>query len=79
MEPVPRHLFISAQMGNDWLVLDFLSEAAARIIIPSESSLAPCSVHEVIGFCQIEGVIGGARFAYQTYGIVEFTGGAGGL
>ncbi len=79
MEPVPRHLFITAQMGDDWIILDFLSESSARIVIPSETGIDPCSVHEVIGPCRIEGEIGGKRFDYQTHGIVEFTGGAGGL
>jgi hypothetical protein len=78
MAPIPRHLVIAAQMGEDRVVLDFSAEAAARVVIPSENSLRPFSVHEVIGPCRIEGRVSGDRFGFQTRGIVEFAGGAGG-
>lgn len=76
MEPVPRRLLISAQIGPDWVVLDFYCEAAARIVIPSETGLRPFSVHEVIGPCRVEGQINRQPFAFETHGIVEFAGGA---
>ena len=78
MAPVPKRLVIAARMGNDWATLEFEAEAAARIVIPSETSLAPFSVHEVIGPCLLEGELDGVRFAIETRGIVEFAGGAGG-
>jgi hypothetical protein len=74
--PVPQRLVISARMGEDWVVLDFEAEAAARVVIPSESSAAPFTVHEVVGPCLLEGGLGGERFALRTRGIVEFSGGA---
>ncbi len=76
MSPIPRRLVIKAAMGRDWVIFDFYSEAAARIIIPSETSLKPFSVHEVIGPCHIEGSLNDRRFEFETYGIVEFAGGS---
>jgi hypothetical protein len=78
MSPIPKRLVISARMGADWSVLDFESEAAARVIIPSENSLRPFSVHEVVGPCVLRGELSGRRFSIETRGIVEFAGGAGG-
>ncbi|MGA8029229.1 MAG: hypothetical protein WB992_18980 [Bryobacteraceae bacterium] len=78
MAPIPRRLVISARMGADWAVLDFSCDAAARIVIPAETGIAPYSVHEVIGPVTVEGQLSSSRFAFQTYGIVEFAGGAGG-
>ncbi len=78
MAPIPKRLVISARLGDDWTVLDFESEAAARVVIPSETSLRPFSVHEVVGPCVLYGSVGGQRFAIETRGIVEFAGGAGG-
>ena len=78
MAPIPRRLVISARMGADWTVLDFSCEAAARIVIPAETGIAPYSVHEVIGPVRVEGRLNGENFAFETYGIVEFAGGAGG-
>jgi hypothetical protein len=78
MASVPKRLVISARMGDDWAVLDFEGEAAARVVIPSEASLRPFSVHEVVGPCVLAGSVGGERFEIETRGIVEFSGGAGG-
>lgn len=78
MAPVPRRLVISAHQGADWVVLDFESEAAARVVIPSETSLEPFSVHEVVGPCVLAGRLGRERFEIRTRGIVEFAGGAHG-
>ena len=79
MAPIPRRLGITAQLGRDWVLLDFMAEAAARIVIPNETGIDPFSVHEVIGACHIEGELNGAPFSFATSGIVEFAGGAGGL
>jgi len=76
MATIPCRLMISAEMGHDWVVLDFLCEQAARVVIPSETSIAPFSVHEVIGPANVEGEVSGKRFQFQTKGIVEFAGGA---
>ena len=78
MAPIPRRLMITAQMGPDWVILDFGCEDAARVVIPSETGIDPFSVHEVIGPCEVEGQLNGEHFAFQTNGIVEFAGGAGG-
>ncbi len=78
MAPIPRRLAISARQGDDWVVLDFDAEAAARVVIPSETSLNAFSVHEVVGDCLLTGELNGERFEVRTRGIVEFSGGAGG-
>jgi hypothetical protein len=78
MAPIPRRLVISARMGSDWAVLDFSCDQAARIVIPAETGVVPYSVHEVIGAVAVEGRLNGEPFAFETFGIVEFAGGAGG-
>lgn len=78
MSAIPKRLVISARQGADWALLDFEAEAAARVVIPSETSLRPFSVHEVVGKCVLAGRAGGERFEIETRGIVEFAGGAGG-
>lgn len=76
MVPIPRRLMITARLGEDWVVLDFFCESAARIIISSETNFQAYSVHEVFGPCLIEGQVSGQSFQYETSGIVEFAGGA---
>ncbi|MDB5671592.1 MAG: hypothetical protein JWO25_2551 [Alphaproteobacteria bacterium] len=78
MAPVPKRLAIVARQGDDVVMLDFDAEAAARVVIPSENSIRPFSVNEVVGDCLLAGRIGGEQFAIETRGIVEFAGGAGG-
>lgn len=78
MAPIPRRLAIVGRQGDDEVILDFDAEAATRVIIASEDSLRPFSVHEVVGDCLLAGKIDGERFSIQTRGIVEFAGGAGG-
>lgn len=78
MQPIPRRLIISARMGRDHVVMDFSCEAVARVVIPCETSRKPFSVHEVFGPCIVEGRLNGESFGFQTHGIVEFAGGAGG-
>jgi hypothetical protein len=58
-------------------VLDFRSQTAGRIVNPSETSLRPFSVHEVLGPCTVEGTVSGRPVGFQAMGIVEFAGGAG--
>jgi hypothetical protein len=76
MTAVPRRLAISARQGDDWVVLDFDAETAVRIVIPSETSLNAFSVHELLGDCLLTGKLNGEKFAIETRGIVEFSGGA---
>jgi hypothetical protein len=73
---VPRHLLITARLGTDRLVLAFQASTAARIANPSETSLRPFSVHELLGTCTAEGVVGGRTVEFATRGVVEFAGGA---
>ena len=78
MQPIPRRLMVVGRLGDDWISLDFLCEEATRVVVPNEIGLHPFSVHEVVGRCQIEGQYNGQRLEFETYGIVEFAGGAGG-
>ena len=78
MAPIPRRLLITAGLGDDRVTIDFLCETAARLVVPSETSLHPYSVHEVIGQCQVDGQLNGESFHYEAGGIVEFAGGAHG-
>ena len=73
---VPRRLLITARMGEDWLVMDFLARTAARIVNPSETSLKPFSVHETLGECAVDTHVSGRRTSFAAMGIVEFAGGA---
>jgi hypothetical protein len=76
MAPIPHRLVISGRQGQDWVVLDFRSATAARIVNPSETGIDPFSVHEVLGPCLIEGRLNGHPFSFESQGIVEFAGGA---
>ncbi len=75
---IPQRLVIHAEDCSGWVLLDFVCDEAARVVIPSETSQQPFSVHEVIGPVQVEGKVGGRAFRFATHGIVEFAGGAGG-
>jgi len=76
MPAIPKRLVISARQSDDWAIIDFESESAVRIVIPSETGLLPFSVHEVVGPCRLLGRLNGERFEVRTRGIVEFSGGA---
>lgn len=76
MAPIPASLAVEACMGRDRLLLTFTAEEAARVVIPSETSLRPFSVHEVIGPCHVDGLLSGRRVGFRSRGIVEFAGGA---
>jgi hypothetical protein len=78
MAPIPARLVISGAQGDDRVLIDLDVESAARVVIPSETSLRPFSVHEVIGPVYVEGRLNNANFAFETRGIAEFAGGAGG-
>jgi len=49
---------------------------AARLVIPSETSLQPFSVHEVLGSMEVDMAIAGRRISFRSPAIVEFAGGA---
>jgi hypothetical protein len=76
--PVPARLVVSAMAGSDRVVLDVTARTAARIVNPSETSLRPFNVHEVLGDCAVEGTLAGENFDFSTEAIVEFAGGASG-
>ncbi|WP_225031048.1 hypothetical protein [Paraburkholderia sp. XV] len=78
MAPIPSRLVITGAQGDDRLLIDLDVDSAARVVIPSETSLQPFSVHEVIGPVRVHGRLNGADFAFETRGIAEFAGGAGG-
>jgi hypothetical protein len=77
MASIPARLVVRARQGQDEVVLDFAVVAAARVVIPNETGLRPFSVHEVIGRCRVEGVLGGRAIGFEALAIVEFAGGAG--
>jgi hypothetical protein len=77
MAPIPRRLLIHAVMGRDEVLLDFMCDSAARIVIPNETGTRPFSVHEAIGPVTVEGRVSGRTFSFTSSGIVEFAGGAG--
>lgn len=78
MWPIPSELVVAARLGSDEVTFHFACGSAARLVIPNETGLNPFSVHEVIGPCRVAGSVSGRRFAFETRGIVEFAGGAGG-
>ena len=73
---IPQRLVFTARMGTDTVALDVMGRTAARIVNPSETSLQPFSVHEVLGDCIVEGTCSGQSFSFATQAIVEFAGGA---
>jgi len=76
MAPVPAALCIDGLQGEDWIQICFRSRAAARLAVPSETSLKPFSVHEVLGEIDVGLAINGSRFSFRSPAIVEFAGGA---
>jgi hypothetical protein len=73
---VPAALCLDGYQGRDWVQLRFRGRAAARLVVPSETSLRPYSVHEVIGEAEAELAIGPRRVSFRSPAIVEFAGGA---
>ena len=74
--PIPAVLCIDGYQGHDWVQLRYRCRSAARLIIPSETSLAPFSVHEVIGDMELTLRLNGSTVRFASPGIVEFAGGA---
>jgi hypothetical protein len=74
--PVPAALCIDGYQGSDWVQLRYRCRSAARLVVPSETSLAPFSVHEVIGDMEVYLKMNGSTVSFATPGIVEFAGGA---
>jgi hypothetical protein len=74
--PIPAALCIDGYQGIDWIQLRFRCRAAARLVVPSETSFQPFSVHEVIGATEVRIKIKGVTHSFASPGIVEFAGGA---
>ena len=74
--PIPAALCIDGYQGSDWVKLRFRCRDAARLVVPSETSLQPYSVHEVIGDTEVQLRINGSSAVFTSSGIVEFAGGA---
>jgi hypothetical protein len=74
--PVPEVLCIDGYQGSDWVELRFRCNDAAQLVVPSETSLPPFSVHEVIGDMEVRLKLRGSTYRFASPGIVEFAGGA---
>jgi hypothetical protein len=74
--PIPEVLCIDGYQGRDWIQLRFRCRDAARLVVPSETSLEPFSVHEVVGDMEMSIRLGGSTHDFSSPGIVEFAGGA---
>lgn len=74
--PIPAVLCIDGYQGGDWIQLRFRCRDAARLVVPSETSLQPFSVHEVIGDMEVRLRMNGSSQLFASPGIVEFAGGA---
>jgi hypothetical protein len=74
--PIPAVLCIDGYQGDDWVQLRYRCRDAARLVVPSETSLQPFSVHEVIGDMEVRLKLRGSREQFFSPGIVEFAGGA---
>ena len=74
--PVPAVLCIDGYQGNDWVQLRYRCWDAARLVVPSETSLQPFSVHEVIGEMEMRLKQRDSEYHFTSPGIVEFAGGA---
>lgn len=74
--PIPEVLAIDGYQGRDWIQLRFRCRSAAQLVVPSETSLPPFSVHEVIGDMEVQLRLHGCSHRFASPGIVEFAGGA---
>jgi len=80
MAPIPAVLCIDGRQGDDLVSMRYFAAQAARLVIPSETSLRPFSVHEVLGHIEVELRVAGRSYKFDGPGVVEFAGGAmGGL
>jgi hypothetical protein len=74
--PIPAALCIDGYQGNDLIQIRYRCRDAARLVVPSETSLQPFSVHEVIGDMEVRIKMRGSSVVFTSPGIVEFAGGA---
>jgi hypothetical protein len=74
--PIPEVLCIDGYQGRDWVQLRYRCRSAGQLVVPSETSLAPFSVHEVIGDMEVRLSLKGATYEFASPGIVEFAGGS---
>jgi hypothetical protein len=74
--PVPAALCIDGYQGTDSIQIRYRCRDAARLVVPSETSLQPFSVHEVIGDMEVRIKIKDLKADFRSPGIVEFAGGA---
>ncbi|MGH3116968.1 MAG: hypothetical protein ACRDQ2_07605 [Gaiellales bacterium] len=73
--PIPAVLCIDGYQGADLIQLRYRCRDAARLVVPSETSLQPFSVHEVIGEMEVRLRLNGSTHRFESPGIVEFAGG----
>jgi hypothetical protein len=74
--PIPAALCIDGYQGKDWIQIRYRCRDAARLVVPSETSLPPFSVHEVIGEMEVRIKVKETNVVFTRPGIVEFAGGA---
>jgi hypothetical protein len=74
--PIPAVLCIDGYQGRDSIQIRYRCRDAARLVVPSETSLQPFSVHEVIGEMEVRIKLKETNVVFTSPGIVEFAGGA---
>jgi hypothetical protein len=74
--PIPAVLCIDGYQGKDSIQIRYRCRDAARLVVPSETSLQPFSVHEVIGDMEVHIKMKDLNVEFISPGIVEFAGGA---
>ena len=74
--PIPAALSIDGYQGRDSIQIRYRCRDAARLVVPSETSLQPFSVHEVIGDMEVRVKLKDSNVVFTGPGIVEFAGGA---
>jgi hypothetical protein len=74
--PIPAALCIDGFQGRDFIQIRYRCRDAARLVVPSETSLQPFSVHEVIGEMEVRIKMKETSTVFTSPGIVEFAGGA---
>jgi hypothetical protein len=74
--PIPAVLCIDGYQGRDSIQIRYRCRDAAQLVVPSETSLQPFSVHEVIGEMEVRIKLKESNVVFTSPGIVEFAGGA---
>jgi hypothetical protein len=74
--PIPAALCIDGYQGRDWIQINYRCRSAARLVVPSETSFQPFSVHEVVGDMEVRVRMRDSNAVFTSPGIVEFAGGA---